>query len=145
MIGDTMGRFFPTAERVIEARRVLATGHYGDLDSLMCVAELQPPHESDLKALVKEFGELAAELDLNVDGAFGFVVLAPVTVNGATHTTPILVDPEYCELSFTSHPELGAETITDEILVANPRLLGEVREELLGVLATWHNRTADDQ
>ena len=134
-----MSRFFPTADRVIEARRVLATGHFCELDSLMGVAELEPPHEGDLKALVEEFGELAGQLDLNVDGTFGFVVLAAVEVNGVTHTTPILVDPEYRELSFTSHPDLGAETISDEILVANPRLLGEVREELLGVLATWHN------
>jgi len=138
-----MSRFFPTAERVTEARRVLATGSYGELDSLMGVAELDPPHDSDLKALVEEFGALAAELDLNVDGTFGFVVLASVTVNNTTHTTPILVDPEFCELSFTSHPELGAETISDAILVANPRLLGDVREELLGVLATWHNRSAE--
>ena len=140
-----MSRFFPTAERVIEARQVLATGNYGELDSLMGAAGLETPHEGDLKSLVQEFGDLAAEVGLNVDGAAGFVVLAAVTVNGVTHTTPILIDPEYCELSFTSHPELGAETISDEILVANPRLLGEVREELLGVLATWHNRTPSDE
>lgn len=137
-----MSRFFPTAERVIEARQVLATGHYCELDSLMGVAELDPPHEGDLKGLVKEFGELAVELDLNVGDAGGFVVLAAVEINGVTHTTPILVDPEYCELSFTSHPDLGAETISDEVLVANPRLLGAIREELLGVLATWHNSGA---
>jgi len=136
-----MGRFFPTTERVIEARRVLATGNFGELDTLMSVAELDSPHEGDLEALVAEFYGLASELGLTEDSTPGFVVLVPVTVNGTTTTTPVLVDTEYRRLSFTSHPELGAEMISDEILVANPRLLTMIREELLGVLAMWHNRT----
>jgi len=134
-----MSRFFPTAQRVTEVRRVLATGHFGELDSLMDVAALDAPHETDLEVLVVEFCELADELGLADANANGFVVLVPVSVNGTTHTTPVLVDTEYRELSFTSHPELGAGAIPDEVLVANPRLLADVREELLGVIATWHN------
>lgn len=134
-----MSHFFPTAEIVTEARKVLATGNFCELDSLMHVSELDIPHESDLEPLAKEFCALAEQLGLSQDNASGFVVLVPVTVNGTTHTTPVLVDTEYCELSFTSHPELGAGAIPDEVLVANPRLLPDIREELLGVIATWHN------
>jgi hypothetical protein len=140
-----MSRFFPTAQRVIEARQVLATGNYCELDALMGVTELDLPHDGDLKELVTEFCALASELGLTEDTKLGFVVLAAVTVDGTTHTTPILVDTEFCELSFTSHPELGAEVISEEILVANPRLLNAVREELLGVIATWHNRLPGDE
>jgi hypothetical protein len=139
-----MSRFFPPAERVIEARQVLATGHFGEIDALMGVADLDSPYEGDLKALVDEFCALAADLGLREDAELGFVVLVPVTVSGTTHTTPVLVDTEYCELSFTSHPELGAGAISDEILVANPHLLIDIREELLGVIATWHNVAGDE-
>ena len=79
------------------------------------------------------------------DGSLGFVVLVPVTVNRVTHTTPVLVDTEYRELAFTSHPELGAGAIPAEILVENPHLLVDVREELLGVIATWHNSAEDGE
>jgi hypothetical protein len=132
--------FFPAPARVIEARQVLATGHFGELDALMGVAELRTPSDADLGQLIDEFRALAAELGLSgQDSALGFVVLVPVTVSGTTHTTPVLVDTEYRELAFTSHPELGAGSIPDEILVENPRLVAAVREELLGVIATWHN------
>lgn len=135
-----MSRFFPTAERVAEVRKVLATGHFGELSALMEVAALDTPAETDLEPLVSEFCDLAGELGISDADASGFVVLVPVTVHGTTHTTPVLVDTEYGELSFTSHPELGAGAIPDEVLVGNPRLLAEVREELLGVIATWHAR-----
>jgi hypothetical protein len=134
-----MSRFFPTVERVAEARKVLATGNFCELDSLMGVSDLELPHEHDLPALVEEFKALAAELGLGDGDESGFVVLVPVSVHGIVHTTPVLVDMEYVELSFTSHPEFGAGAIPGEVLVENPRLVADVREELLGVIATWHN------
>lgn len=141
-----MYEFFPSSERVIEARSVLATGHFGDLEALMGVAELRSPSDADLDQLIDEFQSLVAELGLNeADGTLGFVVLVPVTVNRITHTTPVLVDTEFRELSFTSHPELGAGGISGELLVENPRLVADVRDELLGVIATWHNRAADEE
>ncbi len=141
-----MYEFFPTSERVIEARAVLATGHFGDLEALMGVAELRTPSDADLDQLIDEFQALASELGLNdAGGSLGFVVLVPVTVNRITHTTPVLVDTEFRELSFTSHPELGAGAISAELLVENPRLVADVRDELLGVIATWHNRAADEE
>ena len=136
-----MHEFFPSCERVLEARNVLSTGHFGELESLMGVAELRAPSDADIRQLIDEFHELATELGLSeADEALGFVVLVPVTVNRVTHTTPVLVDTEYRELAFTSHPELGAGAIPAEILVENPRLATAVRDELLGVIATWHNR-----
>lgn len=140
-----MNRFFPSAERVVEARAVLETGHYGELNSLMGAAELDIPHEGDLKELMAEFCQLARTLELADDEPLGFVVLVSVTVNGVAHTTPVLVDTQYCELSFTSHPDLGAQAISDEIIVGNPHLAAEIREELLGVIATWRNRSEDER
>ena len=134
-----MGKFFPAPERVREARRKLASGHFGELDALMGVSSLITPYEAQPREIIDEFCALASSLGLSDECADGFVVLVPVTVNGATHTTPVLVDVESCELSFTSHPELGAGVIADDVLVANPRLLVDVRDALLGVLATWHN------
>ncbi len=139
-----MHEFFPSCERVREARNVLSTGSFGELQALMGVAELRAPSDADIRQLIDEFHELATELGLSeADEALGFVVLVPVTVNRITHTTPVLVDTEYRELAFTSHPELGAGAIPAEILVENPRLAVAVRDELLGVIATWHNRTDD--
>ena len=137
-----MTAFFPTPERVAEARRVLANGHYSQLDALMGTHELDNPHESDVRAMIGEFVSCATELGLTERMATGFVVLVPVRYNGVSHTTPVLVDTEALELAFTSHPELGAGTILDEVLVGNPHLLAAVREELLGILATWHNSDA---
>lgn len=134
-----MSRFFPSAERVAEVRKILTTGHFGELSTLMGVSQLESPSESDLEPLVAEFCELAGQLGITDANASGFVVLVPVSVHGTTHTTPVLVDTEYREVSFTSHPDLGAGTIPDEVLVENPRLLAAIREELLGVIATWHN------
>jgi len=146
LIGALMYEFFPTCERVIQARTVLATGHFGELEALMGVAELRAPSDADLSQLIDEFQALAAELGLNeTDETLGFVVLVPVTVNRITHTTPVLVDTEFRELSFTSHPELGAGAISGELLVENPRLVTDVRDELLGVIATWHNRVPDEE
>jgi hypothetical protein len=138
-IGVAMSTFFPNAERVVEARQRLAGGHFGELDALMGASELAVPGETDLGSVIDEFCVLAAALGLSDACAEGFVVLVPVTVGGTTHTTPLFVDIELAELSFTSHPELGAGTVTDEVLVTNPRLIVDVRAELLGVLATWHN------
>jgi hypothetical protein len=134
-----MVRFFPDADRVREARQRLANGHFGELDALMGVSSLTTPYEARPKEIIDEFCELASSLGLSDQCADGFVVLVPVTVNGSTHTTPVLVDVASCELSFTSHPELGAGVIADGVLVANPRLIVDVRDALLGVLATWHN------
>lgn len=134
-----MHRFFPPCEVIAEARHVLADGHFGELDALMGASSLAQPHEGDLDELIGEFVACASMLGFADDGPMGFVVLVPVTFGGVTHTTPVLVDTEHRELSFTSHPELGADVIADEVLVANPRLLTDVRTELLGVLATWHN------
>ena len=134
-----MGKFFPAAERVREARQRLASGHFGELDTLMGVSSLVKPYEAQPKEIIDEFCDLATALGLNEECADGFVVLVPVTVNGYTHTTPVLVDVESCELSFTSHPDLGAGVISDGVLVANPRLIVDVRDALLGVIATWHN------
>ena len=134
-----MGKFFPAAERVREARQRLASGHFGELDALMGVSDLVKPYEAHPKEIIDEFCGLASSLGLSDACVDGFVVLVPVTVNGATHTTPVLVDVESCELSFTSHPELGAGVISDRVLVANPHLIVDVRDALLGVIATWHN------
>ena len=134
-----MPRFFPNAEHVAEARRLLAEGHYGDLDLAMGTVSLPWPYETDLPELIYEFGELTDTLGLREPDSSGFVVLVPVTVSATSHTTPVLVDIEHGELSFTSHPELGSGTIPDDVLESNPELASAVREQLLGVLAMWHN------
>ncbi len=72
-------------------------------------------------------------------------MLLPVRVNGVSLTTPVLVDVERCELAFTSHPQLGAASFTADVLSENPDIANEVREQLLGVLATWHNFGAADE
>jgi len=134
-----MSRYFPPASRVSEARERLAGGHFGELDALMGVSDLQTPYEADLAPVIDEFCALTRELELSAERPTSFMVLVPVTINGATHTTPVLVDMEGYTLSFTSHPEIGAGEVTDEILVTNPRLMADVRKELIGVIATWHN------
>lgn len=134
-----MARFFPTPMRVTEARQRLAGGHFGELDVLMGVADLATPHETDLPRIVGEFCDLTASLGLSDEPPTSFMVLVPVTINGATHTTPLLVDMESCSLEFTSHPDVGASPVTDEVLVTNPQLMTHVRNELLGTIATWHN------
>lgn len=134
-----MPHFFPDAERVASARHGLSAGHYGDLDAMMGVYSLPRPSEFDLAALITEFGTLAKELGLTDDDTTGFVVLVPVTVHEQTLTTPVLVDIEHVELAFTSHPELGSGAIPQEVLESNAHLGSEIREQLIGVLATWHN------
>jgi hypothetical protein len=134
-----MSQFFPSAERVLEARRSLANGHYGDLDKTMGTSSLAQPYGRDIPALIREFCDLVDEIGLREDGSTGFVVLVPVAVRGTSLTTPVLVDVEHCELVFTSHPELGAGAIPSDVLSENPDLARAVREQLLGVLATWHN------
>lgn len=134
-----MAHFFPDAARVAVARHDLSAGHYGDLDAMMGIFELPRPNESDLSALIGEFGGLVRELGLTDSDTSGFVVLVPVTVRQQTLTTPVLVDIEHVELAFTSHPELGSGAIPLEVLESNTGLSMEVREQLIGVLATWHN------
>lgn len=138
-----MPQFFPDAERVDEARRILANGHYGDLDQAMGTPALPRPYETDIHAMITEFGALTDALGLRDADSSGFVVLVPVTVNSTSHTTPVLVDVEHGELSFTSHPELGSGAIPDDVLESNLELASDVREELLGVLATWRNSGSD--
>jgi hypothetical protein len=141
-----MPRFFPSAQRVAEARQHLAGGHYGDLDETMGVSSLERPRTRDLPELIAEFCAVVDELDLRDADSSGFVVLVPVTVNGASLTTPVLVDVQRNELAFTSHPDLGAGTVPDRVLTENPDLPARVREQLLGVLATWHNTAvAEDE
>jgi len=138
-------QFLPDADRVREARERLSSGHYGDLDQTMGAASLPRPHTRNLCELIIEFGALVEELGLRDAQASGFVVLLPVIVNGASLTTPVLVDVGACELAFTSHPQLGAISISSEVLSENPDIANSVREQLLGVLATWHNYGAADE
>ena len=140
-----MPHFLPSADRVREARERLSSGHYGDLDQTMGTASLPRPHARDVCDLITEFDELVTELELRDIDSNGFVVLLPVKVNGVTLTTPVLVDVERCELAFTSHPQLGAVSIGADILSENPDIAASVREQLLGVLATWHNYGAADE
>ncbi len=134
-----MAHFFPDAECVRNARHGLSTGHYGDLDAMMGTLDLPRPNESDIDALITEFGMLVSELGLADADTSGFVVLVPVTVREQMLTTPVLVDIERIELAFTSHPELGSGTIPIDVIASNTHLGVEVREQLIGVLATWHN------
>jgi len=134
-----MAHFFPDAARVATARHDLSAGHYGDLDAMMGIFDLPRPNESDIDALIGEFGELVQELGLADADTSGFVVLVPVTVHQQTLTTPVLVDIEHVELAFTSHPELGSGAIPSDVLESNLELGVEIREQLIGVLATWHN------
>ncbi len=140
-----MTRFLPSASRVLQAREELSSGHYGDLDQMMGTATLPRPTSRDLCELIREFDQLVDELDLRDDKSSGFVVLLPVTVGGVSLTTPVLVDVERCELAFTSHPQLGAASISADVLSENPNIASSVREQLLGVLATWHNYGAADE
>jgi len=134
-----VAHFFPDAERVADARHGLSAGHYGDLDAMMGIFGLPRPNETDICALISEFGSLVSELGLADEDTSGFVVLVPVTVRAQTLTTPVLVDIEHQELAFTSHPELGSGAIPLEVIASNTELANEVREQLIGVLATWHN------
>jgi hypothetical protein len=138
-------RFLPDASRVLEAREKLSSGHYGDLDQMMGTAALPRPTSRDLCELIREFDKLVDDLDLRDDKSSGFVVLLPLTVGGVSLTTPVLVDVERCELAFTSHPQLGAASIGADVLSENPNIASSVREQLLGVLATWHNYGAADE
>jgi len=134
-----MAHFFPDAECVRNARHGLSAGHYGDLDTMMGILDLPRPNESDIDAVITEFGMLVSELGLADADTSGFVVLVPVTVREQTLTTPVLVDLEHVELAFTSHPELGSGAIPSDVIASNTHLGVEVREQLIGVLATWHN------
>jgi hypothetical protein len=124
--------------RVARARAQLSAGHYGDLDRVMGVDELAWPHIDDLPAVLSEFGRLSDELGLSDEDA-SFMVLVPVRVNGAVLTTPVLIDLQRGELSFTSHPAMGAGVIPDQVIAENEGLASAIRERLIGVLATWHN------
>lgn len=139
----TVARFFPEAHHVSTARELFYRGRYGDLSRAMKSDSLAWPHTDDLPDLLAEFRELAAQLGLADDEA-SFMVLVPVSVNGTTLTTPVLLDLDRKELAFTSHPALGAGTIPDSVISENNNLALVVREELLGVLATWHNAPAGD-
>ena len=134
-----MPNFFPDAARVSDAREQLAEGHYGDLDQTMDVGSLVRPHTRQVGEMIAEFGNLVDELSLREEESSGFVVLVPVDVHGARLTTPVLVDVGRRELSFTSHPSLGASAIPDDVIASNPDLPEAIQEQLLGVLATWHN------
>lgn len=134
-----MAHFFPDAQRVADARLGLARGHYGDLDIMMGIRELPRPSEGDLPRVIAEFSALASELGLTEAGTAGFVVLVPVMGSQQMLTTPVLVDIERQELAFTSHPEFGASVIPGEVISSNTELGVDVREQLIGVLATWHN------
>ena len=140
-----MPHFLPSAARVLEAREHLSSGRHGDLEQTMGTSSLPRPNSRDLCSLITEFAELVDELGLRDSQTGDFVVLLPVIVNGVSLTTPVLVDVERCELAFTSHPQLGAVSIGADILSENPELAGSVREQLLGVLATWHNYGAADE
>jgi hypothetical protein len=112
----------------------------------MGTAALPRPNNRDLCELITEFARLVDDLGLRDSMTTGFVVLLPVRVSGVSQTTPVLVDVERCELAFTSHPELGAVRLSADVLSENPDLANSVREQLLGVLATWHNfGAADDE
>jgi len=111
----------------------------------MGTASLPRPNTRDLGSLITEFAELVDELELRDSQTSDFVVLLPVSVNGVSLTTPVLVDPERRELAFTSHPQLGAVSIGADVLSENPNIASSVREQLLGVLATWHNYGAADK
>jgi len=139
-----MPTFFPDAAMVSDAREQLAEGHYGDLDQTMDVGSLPRPHTRQVKEMIAEFGCLVDALALREQESSGFVVLVPVDVNGARLTTPVLVDVDHRELSFTSHPSFGASAIPDDVISANPDLPAAIQEQLLGVLATWHNTAIAD-
>jgi len=138
-----MARFFPEAAHVCTARELFYRGHYRDLTRAMRSDSLAWPHTDDLPAMLTEFGDLATTLGLADDDA-SFMVLVPVRVNGSILTTPVLLDLERRELAFTSHPALGAGAIPNDVIAENTDLAVAIREELLGVLATWHNTPAEE-
>jgi hypothetical protein len=134
-----MANFFPDPTKVSDARERLAEGHYGDLDQTMDVGSLSRPCTRQVKEMIAEFGQVADSLSLREADSSGFIVLVPVSVNGSSFTTPVFVDVDRRELAFTSHPTFGAGPIPGDVLSANPDLPTAVQEQLLGVLATWHN------
>jgi hypothetical protein len=139
-----ISRFFPDAQRVSAAREFFSNGSYGDLSRVMGSGSLGWPHNNDILAVLDEFDDLAATLGL-IDDDASFMVLIPVRVNGSILTTPVLIDLDRRELAFTSHPALGASVISDHVIADNPTLAWELREELLAVLATWHNQPVEDR
>jgi hypothetical protein len=139
-----VARFFPDAASVTDARGRFAEGRYADLDIAMHTQDLAWPHTDDLPALLDEFGALATELGLR-DEDSGFIVLVPVRANGAILTTPVLVDLQRSELCFTSHPTFGAGVIPRTVIAENTQLASAIREQLLGVLSTWHNSTVEPE
>ena len=141
--GSAVARFFPEARDVSAAREFFSCGRYADLSQAMRATTLAWPHTDDLPAVITEFGGLAEELGLADDDA-SFMVLVPVRVNGSVLTTPVLLDLERRELAFTSHPALGAGAIPSHVIAENTELAVAIREELLGVLATWHNSPAEN-
>ena len=128
---------------MVTARELFSSGRYDDLSRVMRTTTLAWPHTDDLPALLAEFGLLAETLGLADEDA-SFMVLVPVRVNGAVLTTPVLLDLDRRELAFTSHPALGAGAIPDAVIAENTDLASAIREELLGVLATWHNTRHED-
>jgi hypothetical protein len=99
------------------------------------------PQPDDLPHVISEFSTLASELGWATRNS-SFIVLLPIRVNGARQTTPVLVDVERKVLAFASHPTFGAGVIPDTVIAENSNLAAGVREGLLGVLATWQNRSA---
>jgi hypothetical protein len=136
--GSAMARFFPNVERVTQARERFAEARYSELQQLISANSLAWPHADDLLGMLQEFDELAGDLELAFEDD-GFIVLVPVRAHGAVLTTPVLVDLQRLELSFTSHPTFGAGVIPDTVLAENTDLAADIRESLLGVLATWRN------
>ena len=139
-----MARFFPDARRIALAREHFALASYGEVQRALDTRELKWPYTDDLPRVVAEFGSLANEFGL-LDHDASFIVLVSVRANGSRLTTPLLIDVERQQLAFTSHPAFGAETVSAAVLAENSGLAAEVREGLLGVLATWQNRSAEAQ
>jgi hypothetical protein len=139
-----ISRFFPDVQRVSAARELFANGSFGDLPRAMGSGSLAWPHNADIPAVLDEFDALIGTLGFDDDDA-SFMIMISVRVNGSLLTTPVLVDLERRELSFTSHPALGAAVIPHNVVFDNTSLAWEIREELLAVLATWRNQPIEDR
>jgi hypothetical protein len=139
--GLAMPRFFPDARQVAQARQQFAQSSFSDVNASLSPTALSWPQPDDLPHVISEFSTLASELGWANPNS-SFVVLLPIRVNGARHTTPVLVDVERQVLAFASHPTFGAGVIPDTVIAENANLAAGVREGLLGVLATWQNLSA---
>jgi hypothetical protein len=136
-----MTKFFPDAHQVVRARQHVSQSSFDEVRSSLDPTALSWPQPDDLPRVISEFSALASELGWAGRDS-SFVVLLPIRVNGARHTTPVLVDVERKVLSFASHPTLGAGVIPDAVLAENADLAAGVREGLLTMLTTWQSRSA---